>query len=441
MAIISKEEKGLADDGLWQSFTHAESAKQTVESDLWDCSYFDKNDVSTPLASFKTKHLASDWQMKSGWKYDGVPLLNGTKSGFYLKCGKNTMFQMGSYRLMLFLKCDYIRIVMDDSVFLLDKDARTGAPEKYTDRDIVQSFHSATMKYVEVTVGVLKEDRSFMMMSWSRIHSSVQDLNQPMSQIIGTEDFSTDENIGCAVTPICHGPRTKCKNRNTTGLSTGEMPWGICQDFVPSGCLVYSFGIRDIYRAELLYGKNGCEVHAFDCTVNYKSSLGKNVAFHPWCLGMDSSELKLDGTIDGVQSMEAEFLDMPSIIRRLGHENRTLTILKMDCEGCEWNGLDTLIREMPTFFNKIDMLLMELHFVTNFIHPNSRERRHEIETISRVMGNFRDYRTFSYSVNSDVSAGRLNNPTYFHELYDVGLFVGACCYEFSMVRKDLTSGF
>lgn len=91
---------------------------------------------------------------------------------------------------------------------------------------------------------------------------------------------------------------------------------------------------------------------------------------------------------------------------------------------------------MPEFFLRIRMLLLEMHFVTD-PKTGAHERAEELRTISQVMSALRDYRTYSFSINTDLSVERFDNPMYYHEIYDVGVFVGACCYEFSLVRKDI----
>lgn len=409
---------------------------------MWNCAYYDNPQGSgSPLASLTMDHLASDWQEKPGWGYDGPPILNYTKSGFYLKCHIQKEFQRGSYKMIPYLKCDSFKLRVDGKEIYF----REGHLQRFDDRHNLVDlealhFNSTEAHNIEVTVGVVKPSRSWFVFSISRIYSYARSTLDNNHMAAEQPLLSPNEKIACGATPDCHGPPTTCQNRDTKGLEIGEAPWGLCLDFLPTQqrCLVYSFGVRDIYKAELLYGQHGCEVHAFDCTINHSTTLGPNVTFHPWCLGSNSSELKLDGKLSNAmgQAQKGEFLKLPAIVERLGHTSSDLTILKMDCEGCEWNGLDVLTRDMPAFFAKIRMLHLELHFVTDAA-PGTSERATELETMSRVMDRLRDYRTFGYSINSDLSIERFGNPIFYDELYDVGLFAAACCYEFSMVRKDL----
>ena len=392
------------------------------------------------MATLEMEHLASDWQLKPGWEYDGVPILNHTKSGFFLKCRTKKEFVGGnSIKFMPYVNADYFQVTVDgDEVASMEGHALRLAPGHIVETSVLR-FDRGGERSVEVTVGVLKEQRSWVMFAWSRVHSYD---NRRDDRVEEEDSFTEHDKVACGTTPICHGPRAHCPILKK-GLNKGEKNWGYCKSFAPSGsndkCIVYSFGIRDLYTAELLYGREGCDVYAFDCTVSYPEELGANVTFKPWCLGSDSSELKLDGKES--QAMQtaknAIFMDLPSIVKTLGHEEDELTILKMDCEGCEWNALDALLSRMPEFFSRIRMLLLELHFVTN-LPPGSRERTEEIRTIARVMDSFREYRTFSFGINSDLSVERFAEGIFYDELYNSGLFVGACCYEISMVRKGIT---
>ena len=73
-----------------------------------------------------------------------------------------------------------------------------------------------------------------------------------------------------------------------------------------------------------------CEVHIFDFSNNYDRDVNaeKNIHFH---------QLGLQGTHQNRKSQRGEFASFPEILKRLGHENRTIDIFKIDCEGCEWD--------------------------------------------------------------------------------------------------------
>ena len=49
---------------------------------------------------------------------------------------------------------------------------------------------------------------------------------------------------------------------------------------------------------------------------------------------------------------------VPDIIKALGHENRTIDIFKVDCEGCEWETYKTW------FTPQMRQVQMELHYIT-----------------------------------------------------------------------------
>lgn len=62
----------------------------------------------------------------------------------------------------------------------------------------------------------------------------------------------------------------------------------------------------------------GCETHTFDFTLK-KPFIGDQYAiFHPWGLGLD----------DGGEVMKS----METIYKELGHQGRTIDVLKIDCE-------------------------------------------------------------------------------------------------------------
>jgi hypothetical protein len=103
-----------------------------------------------------------------------------------------------------------------------------------------------------------------------------------------------------------------------------------------SDCLIYSIGSNGNYRWEdgLLAALGPiCEIHIFD-PGNYDrpgQAVDKNMHYHRW--GLTSSYAQKGQAPKREQWKVYSFQE---IQRKLGHENRTLDVLKIDCEGCEW---------------------------------------------------------------------------------------------------------
>lgn len=81
-----------------------------------------------------------------------------------------------------------------------------------------------------------------------------------------------------------------------------------------------------------------CEVHVFDFGTYNNSKFDRstrekmNIHLHPWGLGSSYSKKYRWRAIERGE----QFLPFQEIRKRLGHENRTIDIFKIDCESCEW---------------------------------------------------------------------------------------------------------
>jgi hypothetical protein len=68
----------------------------------------------------------------------------------------------------------------------------------------------------------------------------------------------------------------------------------------------------------------------------------RNIHYHQW--GLEGSEEK--------STIKRKMMSFPDIVKTLGHEERTIDILKIDCEGCEWYVLlsPTATNAMATYY-------------------------------------------------------------------------------------------
>ena len=80
-----------------------------------------------------------------------------------------------------------------------------------------------------------------------------------------------------------------------------------------------------------------------------------------------------------------QFMSMSDIVRTLGHESRSLTILKMDCEGCEWDILSDLGRNQKSFLERTRMVFLEFHVVSKH-DKSSIERARELAKRAAAVG-------------------------------------------------------
>jgi hypothetical protein len=173
--------------------------------------------------------------------------------------------------------------------------------------------------------------------------------------------------LRCLATPDCF-PSTNCRTEVPQKLKR-EHSWeerAFCMSDVQQAkdCLVYSFGIHDSWEweekiARLLH----CEVHAFDPTMNHSTNLAPGVTFHK--LGLQAEGTDVSTTHSALYNVIDSKLLLPlgQIMKRLGHVDRKLDVLAMDCEGCEWGVISELACSGESAL--VDQLIVEFHFQKN----------------------------------------------------------------------------
>ena len=122
-----------------------------------------------------------------------------------------------------------------------------------------------------------------------------------------------------------------------------------------NSCTVYSFVISDDWSFDDALHKFGCEVYSFDPFINRSAyQRGKNHWFYPWGIGNENS-------------LNKSLLSSSKIKKNLNHIEKTITILKLDVEGSEWEFFDSenIADELKT----VDQLIVEVHPVFSSLKP------------------------------------------------------------------------
>ena len=153
------------------------------------------------------------------------------------------------------------------------------------------------------------------------------------------------------------------------GPNWQESEWALCDDLKPP-CLVFSVGIGNNWQFDLAAAARGCEVHSFDPTPELRSRHMRNIAayqrhgmdqihFHYLGLGKTSANITSDYGRRGLGPVA--HLDE---LMRMFAKGRRVDVLKIDCEGCEWEELAHLATSAPTALCAVSMLQFEWHFTS-----------------------------------------------------------------------------
>ena len=181
-------------------------------------------------------------------------------------------------------------------------------------------------------------------------------------------------------------PRARLARPTTFANSRHSYPWRAVRSAqrAPNRCLVYSIGIANDFRFDDAMARTfGCEVHSFDPTRRFlqkhEAHNVSGVTFHPWglrtelpasCVPIDASGLSSNFRNkwgkqydpDG-QQYQHEMYSLPQMMAKLGHVSRRLTVLKIDCEGCEWEVFNPRASAAVKILREqVDELMIEIHF-------------------------------------------------------------------------------
>jgi len=234
----------------------------------------------------------------------------------------------------------------------------------------------------------------------------------------------------------CNSMRTGTCGAVLADASIGEH--GLCNTaeltkaFHDGSCLVYGVGIADNWDFEKAMARHGCEVHAFDPTIEKppkeEPSLA-NLHFHRWGLAGKterSGTHQVRGTLSGAKVTDEPMLTLADMMEELGHTGRQLTVLKVDCEGCEWASLSVV---SPELWSRIGQMSLELHF-SDGLMLDSPEQVHNAAIVAKALqdAGFTKWRP-------DIREGWPWHRNLRPELLEAGMPKGMCCRLAGFYRK------
>jgi hypothetical protein len=188
-------------------------------------------------------------------------------------------------------------------------------------------------------------------------------------------------------------PDFTCLTKTRVGASDfGDGPKFMCDvEFTPikNKCLVYSVGSNGDFSFEAaIHRLFQCTIHTFDPTekpdhMGEWKSKGKanHAVFHGVGLAGAESFITVKGMHDSTvatlhkgedeePNSQRRLMPLRNIVQHLGHDGKHIDVLKVDCEGCEYDAFDKIWGDLARGEYTIGQILVELHG-TDFTKINS----------------------------------------------------------------------
>jgi len=210
----------------------------------------------------------------------------------------------------------------------------------------------------------------------------------------------------------------------------------LCESYLPvaaAGRLVYSFGIANQWTFEDWAASRGFEVHAFDPTTRtraaHEAHKTKNVHFH--FMGLGALRGKAGSLVTaGYGALGGEVLPFDAIRERLGHTTRLIQLLKIDCEGCEWEAFVDAATRMPSVLEKVCTIILEIH-VSRTLQMNTTADLRRMAAFWDLYVVKMGFRFWYLHANPGAAWDRTVHPI----LAQLGLDPSICCYEIGLHRE------
>ena len=198
--------------------------------------------------------------------------------------------------------------------------------------------------------------------------------------------------------------------------------------------LAYSFGIAREWHFDDAMADLGFEVHSFDPTIReqkrHASHRHAHTHFHYQGihsnLGCRSSGARSGGVYGG---LGGSMLTLAQIREQLQHTDRPVRILKLDCEGCEWDVFYQMSREHQHALDSVSMLLIEVHQVRTLQMKDVADLR-KFQEFFEFIFERQGFRFFFHHRNYGGPPDIDVHP----RLLALGAQPDTCCFEIGLVK-------
>ena len=120
-------------------------------------------------------------------------------------------------------------------------------------------------------------------------------------------------------------------------------------------CVVYSFGINNEWSFDDHFVDYGCQVFAFDPSINVTLDMPPSIHFYQLGLGAEDTDS------DQVSGWKLRTLSSLYDTLKLEHGNVPIDYLKLDVEQAEWGAIGQILRS--GMFDNVKQLGIEIHFM------------------------------------------------------------------------------